>query len=91
MVMNRTPPPDPNKPECPYMTGLTFKITEHEPPAPSGPGGYPFPTRPFPPETWLEETPESQQVLQYSPPKKPVGPVMLSSLAPQFLRLQEQS
>ncbi|KAI1326847.1 hypothetical protein F5Y16DRAFT_373591 [Xylariaceae sp. FL0255] len=59
------PPPDPDKPDCPYIPGFDLQITEHEPPPPSGPGGYPASNRPGHAKKWLEETPQSQQVLEY--------------------------
>lgn len=44
-----------------------MQATEHEPPAPFGPGGYPLPTSAEPPELWLREMPQTRQVLGYPP------------------------
>ncbi|KAI1299438.1 hypothetical protein F5Y03DRAFT_365970 [Xylaria venustula] len=61
------PPQDPDRPHCPYMPGFVMQITEHEPPPPFGPNGYPRGTRRHPSEAWLKGTPQSQQVLENPP------------------------
>ncbi|KAI1422233.1 hypothetical protein F5Y12DRAFT_645126 [Xylaria sp. FL1777] len=66
-----SPPPDPNKPECPYLPGFIFNVSEHEPPPPFGPGGgsgaYPPSRLPVFSNEWLRTTPQTQQVLQRPP------------------------
>ncbi|KAI1738462.1 hypothetical protein F4680DRAFT_424858 [Xylaria scruposa] len=61
------PPPDPDPPHLPYMPGFVMHVTEHQPPAPFGPGGYPPSEHPYSTESWLEDTPQIQQVLTCPP------------------------
>ncbi|KAI1428718.1 hypothetical protein F5Y12DRAFT_731499 [Xylaria sp. FL1777] len=66
-AMNWEPPPDPDRPECPYVPGFVVPVTEHEPPAPFGQGGYPSSTRRNPSESFVREMPQTLHVLKYPP------------------------
>ncbi|KAI0546721.1 hypothetical protein F4679DRAFT_404206 [Xylaria curta] len=58
---------DNDRPHCPYMPGFVMQITEHQPPAPFGPGGYPPSRHSYLPEDLLEEMSQTQQVLACPP------------------------
>ncbi|KAI0188889.1 hypothetical protein EV127DRAFT_433240 [Xylaria flabelliformis] len=58
---------DDDRPPCPYIPGLVMQITEHQPPAPFGQGGYPPSRHSYLPENLLEEMSQIQQVLVCRP------------------------
>lgn len=69
------PPPDPEKPNCPYLPGFEVDISAHVAPVPFG-GAYQTSFYPWRTEEWLNSVSQTQHVvthpsLETPPPKKP--------------------
>ncbi|KAI8947920.1 hypothetical protein F4801DRAFT_559114 [Xylaria longipes] len=58
---------DTDRPRYPYQPGFVMQVTEHHPPAPFGPGGYPHSRHSYVSESLLEEMSQTQQVLACPP------------------------
>lgn len=69
------PPPDPDKPNCPYLPGFGVDITAHVAPLPFG-GDYPTSSYPWRTEEWLNSVSQTKHVVTHPlldtpPPTKP--------------------
>jgi hypothetical protein len=68
-----TPPPDPEKPNCPYLPGFKVEIKAHVPPPPFGGRFYGRGTRPVVADEWLKSVTQTKHVLSH-PPLETRGP-----------------
>jgi hypothetical protein len=81
-----TPPPDPDKPPCPYQPGFSVDIRAHVPPPPFGHHRYGPNPRPCVPDGFLKTTTQSALVMAYPPLEGP-GPLSSSATASLTARL----
>ena len=80
------PPPDPEKPPCPYTLGFTVNIMQHKPRAPFGGREYGRADWPYDPSReWLQSVTQTKHVLQHPPPDS--NPTPSGSSTPQIARL----
>lgn len=64
------PPPDPDKPNCPYLPGFKVDISTHVAPLPFG-GEYPTASYPSRTEEWLNSVSQTKHVVTYPPLETP--------------------
>jgi hypothetical protein len=69
------PPPDPDKPNCPYVSGFKAEIRTHTPPPPFGGPRYPPATRPGVSDDYLSSVTQSQHVLSHPFRDTPTPPM----------------
>lgn len=66
-----TPPPDPDKPDCPYLPGFEVEIKTHTPPPPFG--GKVYASRPHASvsDEWIYSVTQTKHILTYPPLETP--------------------